>query len=375
MQMTNVSGARTSAAKKQPHRRIAARVFLNPGSVPGTLNPIADSAPATVSVLSGTDNGFTVKTLADLTSLPRPANKGLHWVRVVGLGKVEPLLTIAEFYAIRHLSLEDILSRGWRTKLEPQGDFAFFMLQAPPTMETWQKGDHLSLFCRQGLIITFEESPTKLVDSLWERLQSEPPSEHMKLHHAELLTHMVLDIMVDAFFPHLDVKDEILADLEDSITDHVPTRQELSLLHTTKRNLITLRRLLLPFKEVLVDLQKIHSPEAVKEFRLYFNDLNDHIVHAGELLDTYYEVAKSLDEISQTSISNRMNDIIKILTLISTVFMPLSFIAGLYGMNFNTESPLNMPELNFAYGYPLVLLFMAGVAGVMLWFFKKRDWI
>jgi magnesium transporter len=237
-----------------------------------------------------------------------------------------------------------------------------------------QRGAHLGLFCKKGLIVTFEDSPTTLVDNLWERLQKVPPALQI-VHQAELLTYMMLDCIIDEFFPHLDITDEKLAELEDSVNDHVPTRTELAQLHTSKRNLITLRRLLSPFKEVLADLLKIQSSDAARELRHYLNDLNDHIVQAWELLDTYYEVAKSLDEIYQTSISNRMNDIIKMLTLISTVFMPLSFVAGVYGMNFNTEHPLNMPELNFAYGYPLALLFMAGIVTVMLWLFKKRGWL
>ncbi len=185
---------------------------------------------------------------------------------------------------------------------------------------------------------------------------------------------MVLDLIVDGFFPHLDAKDEELAELEERISDHVPDREELNRLHRIKRDLITLRRLLTPFKELRSDVQKLYSPEACKELRLLFNDLNDHIVQAWELLETYHEVAKSLDEISQSMLSNRMNDIIRVLTIISTVFMPLSFIAGVYGMNFDTRYPLNMPELTLPFGYLLALLLMAGVVGGMLWFFKKRDW-
>jgi magnesium transporter len=372
MQTGNKS--RASAAKAQPRHRIAARVTLNPGAAPGSLNPLAGSAPAAVSVLTYTGSGFSVTPAVNLHELPDPADKGLRWVRVIGFGQVEPLLELAQLYGIRRLALEDILSPGWRTKLEDQGDTVFFLLQAPPEPGMQQKGEHLGLFCKHGLIVTFEETATRLVDKLWERLQKEPPPLQIS-RQAELLTYMLLDCIIDSFFPHLDVTDEKLAELEDKFTAHVPSREDLAQLHSCKRHLITLRRLLSPFREVLAELRKIQNQDSARELRLYLNDLNDHIVQAWELLDTYYEVAKSLDEISQTSISNRMNDIIKMLTLISTVFMPLSFVAGVYGMNFNTGHPLNMPELNFAYGYPLALLFMACIAGMMLWFFKKRNWL
>ncbi|SBW05028.1 Magnesium and cobalt transporter CorA [uncultured delta proteobacterium] len=360
---------------QKPRRRIAARVSLRPGTTPGTLRPIHGSPPATVTVLT-CDNGsgiHSVTAVDDLEKLPAPAEKGLHWVRVAGLGSIEPLQAVADFYGIRRLALEDTLSPGWRTKLEEQGEYAFFLLQAPADVAGTHKGEHLSLFCKHGLIVTFEDTPTALVDCLWERLEKEPPSGKIQ-HLAELVTHMVLDLIVDSFYPHLDAKDEELAELEERISDHVPNREELNRLHRVKRDLITLRRLLTPFKELRGDVQKLHTPESIRELRPFFNDLNDHIVQAGELLDTYYEVAKSLDEISQSMLSNRMNDIIKLLTIISTVFMPLSFIAGVYGMNFDTKYPLNMPELSLPFGYVLVLLLMAGVVGGMLWFFKKKDW-
>lgn len=364
--------ASTETAK--PRRRIAARASLTPGASPGTLKPLSGSKSATVTVLACDGTVHTVNEIADLRDLPAPAEKGMRWVRVTGLGDIAPLQAVADFYGIRRLALEDTLSPGWRTKLEEHGDFAFFLLQAPPDIAVTRKGEHISLFCKHGLIITFEDRPTLLVDTLWDRLEKEPPSLRIA-HLAELVTYMVLDLIVDSFFPHLDAKDEALAELEERVSDHVPSSDELNRLHRIKRDLITLRRLLTPFKELLVDIHKLHTPESARELRPFFNDLNDHIVQADELLDTYYEVVKSLGEISQSMISNRMNDIIKLLTIISTIFMPLSFLAGVYGMNFNTDLPGNMPELSFAYGYPLVLFVMVGVACLMLWLFKRRGWL
>lgn len=361
-------------ARPPRRKRIAHRVHLLPGASPGTLTPLPGSSSAAVSVLSlGGGRKCAVTVLDDLDKLPDAAETGANWVRVTGLGNIEPLLAIAERYGIRRLALEDTLAAGWRTKLEAQGEYAFFVLQGPPDWQGARKGDHLTLFCKHGLIITFEETPTRTIDALWDRLKKEPLPSRVT-HLAELLSYMVLDIIVDNFFPHLDKADEALAELEEKISGHVPRQAELTALHQVKRDLITLRRLLWPFRELRHDLLKLHTPDSLKELKPYFNDLDDHVVQAGELLETYDEVAKSLDNITQTVISNRTNDIIRILTIISTVFMPLSFIAGVYGMNFNTNSPWNMPELSFAYGYPLVLLVMAGIVGVMLWFFRKRGW-
>lgn len=357
-------------APGKPRRRIAARVDLFPGTSPGTLTPIAGSAPATVSVLSiDGDRSVVVKRLDGANEFPLPSKHGMKWIRVVGFGDVKPLLDVADTYGIRHLALEDTLSPGWRTKLEEHGEFAFFLLQAPPEAITHKRGDHLSLFCKAGLVISFEESPTALVDAVWESLQKNGMPAKIT-HMAEFATHMVLDYMVDSFFPHLDEKDEILAELEDRFSDHVPRQADLNRLHQVKRGLITLRRLLSPFKEMRMELAKYHDLDASKELKPYFNDLGDHIIQAGELLDTYYEVAKSLDDMFQTTLSNRMNDIIRILTIISTIFMPLTFIVGIYGMNFEY-----MPELKWYFGYPLALGVMAAIVAVMIWFFKRKDWL
>lgn len=369
-----VSTARQPQPRPTRTRRIAHRVLLMPGASPGTLIPLPGSPPATVTVLrTGGGKPCSLTVLDDLEKLPGPAETGANWVRVTGLGSIDPLAVIAKFYDIRRLAMEDTLAAGWRTKLEQQGDYAFFVLQGPPDSQERRKGDHLTLFCKHGLIITFEESPTRVIDYLWERLQKEPLSPKVT-HVAELLSYMVLDIIVDGFFPHLDKADEALAELEESVSDHVPRQPELNKLHQVRRDLITLRRLLWPFKELRQDLQKIHTPESAKELKPYFNDLGDHVIQAAELIETYFEVAKSLDDITQTALSNRMNDIIRLLTIISTVFMPLSFIAGVYGMNFDTQSPWNMPELSLSFGYPLVLLLMAAVVGGMLWFFRKKNW-
>lgn len=362
--------AAKEATPKMPRRRIAARVHLFPGASPGTLKAVAGSASATVTVLTvDSDRSVIVKRLENLKDLPGPHKNSMNWIRVVGFGEVSPLIDIAKFYGIRHLALEDTLNPGWRTKLEEHGELAFFLLQAPPSSETKRRGDHLGLFCRAGLVITFEDTATSLVDAIWASLQKKEFPAKIT-HMAEFSTYMILDYMVDSFFPHLDEKDEILAELEECFGDHLPKQDDLNRLHQVKRSLITLRRLLSPFKEVSAEIAKYHDLDVAKELKPYFRDLGDHILQAGELLDTYYEVAKSLDDMFQTMFSNRTNAIIRLLTIISTIFMPLTFIVGIYGMNFD-----NMPELHWNLGYPLTLGIMAAIVAIMLWFFKKKDWL
>ncbi len=357
--------------KKKNLRRIAAKPRIHPGAAPGALIPVAGSAPASVRVLRiGKGVVRAPEDWSDLENLPQADPKTeTRWVRVTGMGAVDPLLRIAECYGIRRMALEDILSPGWRTKMEEYDDYLFFVLQTPPNAATGERSEHFSLFCKAGLIITFEESATTLIDELWDRLQKDPPSPRIA-HQAGLLAYQTLDMIVDRFFPHLDLKDEELADLEECISHRPPGRTELNRLHRIKRDLLTLRRLLSPYRELGAGFRQHRLAETAGELKPYLNDFADHVLQAGELLETYHEVAKSLDEIYQTAMTNRMNEIIKVLTIISTVFMPLSFLAGVYGMNFEF-----MPELKMAYGYPAVLLIMAAIAGGMLWFFRKKRWL
>ncbi len=371
---TKTPGGQQNGARKKKRtvHRITAKPRITPGAAPGALIPLPCSAPASVRVLR-LGKGAAARApedWPDLAALPLPDPKiETCWVRVTGMGEVPPLLAITQFYGIRRMALEDILSPGWRTKMEEYDDYLFFVLQTPPDAATGEKGEHFSLFCKAGLVITFEESPTTLIDSLWERLQKEPPSPRIT-HLAGFLTYQTLDLIVDRFFPHLDQKDEALADLEESLSHRSPGRAELGRLHYIKRDLLTLRRLLSPYRELGAGLRQHRRLESATELRPYLNDLADHILQAGELLETYHEVAKSLDEIYQTAMTNRMNEIIKVLTIISTVFMPLSFLAGVYGMNFEF-----MPELKTSYGYPVVLGIMAAIAVGMLWFFRKKRWL
>ncbi len=356
------------STKKTLHR-IAPKPHITPGAAPGELIALAGSATPTVQILRLSKGVVHApQPWTDLADLPRPDPKvETCWVRVTGLGEIAPLLAITESYDIRHMALEDILSPGWRTKLEEYDDYLFFILQAPPEV-TGEKGEHLSLFCKGGLVITFEDSPTTLIDALWNRLQQQPPSP--KNHLAGFLAYLTLDMIVDRFFPHLDQKDEALAELEECASHRSPDREELNRLHKIKRDLLSLRRLLTPYREIATAFHRYRPHEAAGELRPFLNDFSDHVLQAGELLEAYHDVTKSLDEIYQTAISNRMNEIIKILTIISTTFMPLSFLAGVYGMNFE-----NMPELKSVYGYPVVLGLMMGIGAGMLWFFHKRKWL
>jgi magnesium transporter len=360
-----------------PRTRIAIHPRITPGAPPGTLTPVPGSAPAVITVLRMENKRVHApETLSGLDALPQPEARGAvcYWVRVTGLGDLAPLLAIRDAYGLANMALEDMLSPGWRSKMEVSGDYVFFVLQAPPSPDAGARGEHLCLFYRDNLVISFEESATTLIDALWRNLATAPIPPHIK-HTAGYCTYAALDMIIDRFFPLLDQKDEALAKLEDCLALDIPRRAEMEGLHRIKRNLITLRRLLTPYRELGASLRQF-SVSHDDELRPYIADLVDHIVQAAELVDGYHELSKSLDDMYQSTITNRTNEIIRILTIISTIFMPLTFIVGVYGMNFDPEiSPWNMPELKAYFGYPLILLVMIAVVALMLWFFRKKKWL
>jgi magnesium transporter len=331
---------------------------------------VPGSASAQVTLLTIDSDGLaSPRPLTDLSRLPVPESGKCHWVRVTGLGSLEPLQAICNFYGIQNMILEDILSPGWRSKHEQAGEFLFISLQAPPENQPEAKIEHLYLLYKAGLIVTFADSPTTLVDTLWKRIMAAPAAA-ATLHSAgAYLAYATVDIAIDRFFFLLYKEDDMLAELEDLIAIRVPSREEMNKLHAVKRELITLRRLITPYREIEADFRQIHVDQTDTGLAPYLNDLHDHIIQAVELVEAYHNIAGSLYDIYQSAMTNHMNDIIKVLTIISTIFMPLTFIAGVYGMNFEY-----MPEIKSVYGYPSVLCVMLTVFVGMILFFHKKKW-
>jgi len=185
----------------------------------------------------------------------------------------------------------------------------------------------------------------------------------------------MLDAVIDACFPVLEQFGERLEELEASIIQR-PDHRVATSIHQTKRDLLALRRALWPQREMINALLRERIAFITDATHLYLRDCYDHIIQIIDMMETYRELASGLLELYMSSLSNRANEIMKVLTIIATIFIPLSFIAGVYGMNFNPEvSPLNMPELNWYWGYPFALGLMALFSGVLLLSFRRRGWI
>src|SRR4030095_7850244 len=233
--------------------------------------------------------------------------------------------------------------------------------------------EQLSIFLGRNYVLTFQEHPGDCFDTVRDRISK--AGGRIRNCGPDYLAYALIDAFIDDYFPVLEKYGERLEELEDEVITRADT-QVIAQIHQVKRDLLVLRRAIWPLREAVNSLVRDPTPLISEETRIYLRDCYDHAVQLIDLLENYREIASSLVEVYLSSVSNRLNEIMKVLTIFTVVFIPLNFIASIYGMNFNTESsPWNMPELNWRYGYPFTLGLMAAVALSMLIFFRKKKWI
>jgi len=295
------------------------------------------------------------------------------WVDVEGLGDVETIRTLGEVFGLHRLALEDVLSIHQRPKIEQYSEY-YFIVTRMVRLEEHLETEQLSLFLGKNFILTFQEGrPGDCLDLIRERIRQK--GGRIREAGLDYLAYALLDAIVDCYFPILEEYGERLEAFEDEILTR-PYGDTVARIHEIKRNLLTLRRAIWPQRETFNTLLRDELPLVTNETRLYLRDCYDHVTQLIDLIETYRELGADLIDVYLSSISNRTNEIMRVLTVISTIFIPLTFIAGVYGMNFNpSASPWNMPELNWFWGYPLSLLLMAVVAFGQLIFFLRRGWL
>ncbi|MEO1088714.1 MAG: magnesium/cobalt transporter CorA [Acidobacteriota bacterium] len=237
------------------------------------------------------------------------------------------------------------------------------------------ESEQLSLLVRSGMVITFQERPGDCFQRVRERLEA-PTSRRLRTSGADYLAYALLDAVVDGYQPVMDSFEDRLEVIEDRLLED-PQETDLQVLHTLRRELIAVRRQLAPVREVVSGLMRgTEAAETLsEETRLFLRDCYDHVIRTLDQVDSFRELCASLMDLYISTVSNRTNDVMKVLTMIATVFIPLSFLVGLYGMNFDTSSPWNMPELQARYGYPILVGTMLLVAGGLVGYFKKKGWL
>lgn len=348
-----------------------------PGTSPGTLASPPDAAShVVVTVVHYTAEDYTETRVTDLQAyLQTVPRDGVLWVNVDGLGDIQLLEILGAHFGLHPLSLEDVLHIPQRAKLEDYEHYQFLVFHmALVAPETTTETEQVSLFLGPSYVLTFQEQPdSDLFESV--RLRLRQARGKLRQSGADYLAYALLDIAIDGFFPMLESLGERLTALEEAVLAR-PTRETMEDIYTVRRTLIALRRILWPLRQAVQAFGRDDSGLVTVSTRLFLRDCYDHVLQVLDVLENYRELVAGLMETYLSSQSNHLNEIMKVLTIISTIFIPLSFIAGVYGMNFKTEvSPWNMPELSWLWGYPFSLLLMTAVALSLLVFFRRKGWL
>lgn len=295
------------------------------------------------------------------------------WIDVEGLGDLEKLHALADRFQIHPLALEDVLTQHERAKVDTYAEHDFIVIRMLD-IDNPRGTEQLGLFLGKGWVITFQE---RLGGDPFDEVRAHIRTASSPVRNAgpDYLAYALLDSVVGAYFPVIEAYGERLEILEDEVVTH-PTSATLSRIHAAKRRLLRVRRAVWPLREALATLEREETPFIQATTRPYLRDLRDQTVQVADLVDTLRDLGASLTDLYVSSVSNRLNEVMKVLTIIATVFIPLSFITGVFGMNFDRAvSPWNMPLLGWKYGYPFALALMAVVAGGMLLYFGRKGWI
>ena len=355
-----------------------------PGSSPATLVPhLVDGKvrKAKIQVIEYDLNHFEEREFTDVgEALANLDSRKVTWINVDGLGDIAALEALAERFKIHPLALEDVLNTGQRPKIEEADDYLFVVAQMVYHDEKLCLcGEQVSMFLGRNFLITVQEEPEyDVFEHVRDRLRSGRGT--IRKSKADYLAYALLDSIIDHYYPVLEKIGADIDELESRLLKN-PARDMVQKLHEHKRGLTQLRRFVWPMRDVVNALLHDHSIYVSKPTKVYLRDCYDHTVQLMDLVESYREVSAGLMELYHSSVGLRTNEVMRVLTVITSVFIPLTFIVGVYGMNFAPETkggkplPLNMPELYQPHGYVVVMGVMAAIAIFQLYLFRRMKWL
>lgn len=366
------------ARRSFKRKRIVAQTYKpNPGSAPGmlTVNPL--SHPTELLVMGYGPEGYleqTCKTAAEIEKFA--ANWPVVWVNVVGLGNIELIENIGNIFLLDRLSLEDVLDTSHRPKVEYYENYVFTIIKGAHYAEQFES-EQISIFLKKNVVIVFEEKPGSSFTQVRERIRR--GTGKIRSSGTDYLYYALMDEVIDKYFPILDKLNQNLAGVEDEImtgSSQSATKDVIQHVHHTKSDLLLMHKAIWPVSDIISMVMREETPLITKPVRGYLRDCFDHSAQANELTQFYRDTASGLLNTFLAYEGHKTNEIVKTLTIISAIFIPLNFIAGVYGMNFDPHvSRFNMPELEWIYGYPFALALMLVVALFMMVRFKRRGWV
>ncbi len=307
--------------------------------------------------------------------LPFRDSETISWINIDGLHDVSIIEKIGSHFGIHPLILEDIANTGQRPKLEVSDNSIFLTLKMLYLDADSNEiiSEQFSFLFGKNFVISFQERIGDVFEPVRIRLRKTIP--RVKLMTADYLAYSLIDAIVDHYFVVLESLAIRIESIEDALIKQ-PQPEDLSIIHDLKRQLILMRKATWPLREVIGGLDRLETDIIQSSTSLYLRDLYEHTIQVIDTVETFRDMVSGLLDIYLSSVSNKMNEVMKVLTIIATIFIPLGFLAGVYGMNFDTSaSPYNLPELSLRYGYLFFWVLVVLIGGGLLVFFKRKHWL
>lgn len=344
----------------QIHRRTA------PGAAPGVVVPDPQARTSLAQIIAYGPDGYVEEPFREMSQVRELLSKfPVVWINVDGLGDGPLIERIGECFHLHRLALEDVVNTHQRAKVDVYGETLFIVARMADAQRRTNT-EQLSMFLARNFVLTFQEEAGDCWNQIRARIRQ--GLGRLRTAGADYLAYALLDSVIDAYFPLMEAIGEELDQMEDEAIRG--GRQIMERMHKVHGELLLLRRAIRPHREVFAELARDSTPIITEQTKLFLRDCYDHVIQINDLADTYREVTTDLRDLYMSSLAIRTNEIMRVLTVIATIFMPLTFIAGIYGMNFDF-----MPEIHWKYGYVFALVMMILTAAVMVGFFYYRRWI
>lgn len=401
---------KSRADRKPPLSRLAHKATkpfrrrTKPGAAPGSFRVDPQAPASVISVIAYGPDPDQVEevTGCELEALPDLVRRfPVTWINVDGLGNADVIERLGEIFGLHPLALEDVVHVHQRAKVEDYDDNLFVVARMAwfphngeqndraavdgaeePASRSEQKivsddmrpdTEQVSLFLGKNFVLTFQERPgSDSFDPVRNRLRRR--RGRLREQGADSLAYSLLDAIIDGYFPVIEELGSRLEQLDDDIVSRVG-QDHLQRLHRLRGDLLVLRKHLWPLREAIHSLIRDSHPLVSEETHYFLRDCYDHTVQLLDVVETYRELCADLREYHYAQVSTRTNEVMKVLTIISTIFIPLTFIVGVYGMNFDTTLPGNMPELGLPYAYPVTMFVMSLIGVILLIWFWRKGWL
>ena len=343
------------------------------GLPPGSLVHVGEilGAETRMSIINYSRNNFEEKIIQSVDNiLEYKDSDSITWVIVEGLANVDIVERIGVMFDIHQLVLEDILNTHQRPKFEEYDDYLYIVLKCLlPDSDTFSVSyEQISLLVLNDFVFMFKEKQDDIFQSVQQRIRTS--KSRLREQGADYLAYAILDHVVDQCFILIDSLDEAVTSLEDRLLESDPTKDMLNQIQRLKREIISIRRHVSPIRELLAGMLRSESELINEKTHIYLRDVSDHTIRVIESIESYRDILTGLLDIYISSVSNKMNEIMKVLTVFASIFIPLTFLVGIYGMNFK-----HMPELEWKWAYPSLWVVFIVVPIVLLVYFKRKKWL